>query len=124
MRMNVVSAREPSVAAASSCSVPISRSTGTTSRTTNGSDTNVVASRIPGYAKRMRCPCAVSHDRERAEDAEERVERDGDDRDLERQPQRVHGVRIRDGRPERTEARLERAVEDERDGRDQDQREV
>ncbi len=41
----------PSVAAACSCSVPISRRTGTTSRTTNGSDTKIVASTIPGSAK-------------------------------------------------------------------------
>ena len=46
--MGLVNARAPSVAAASSCSMPISRSTGTTSRTTNGSETNVVASRMPG----------------------------------------------------------------------------
>ena len=40
--------RAPSVAAACSCSVPISRSTGTTSRTTNGSETKIVASTMPG----------------------------------------------------------------------------
>ena len=38
----------PSVAAACSCSVPISRSTGTTSRTTNGSETKIVARTMPG----------------------------------------------------------------------------
>ena len=41
----------PSVAAACSCSVPISRSTGITSRATNGSETKMVASTMPGIAK-------------------------------------------------------------------------
>ncbi len=39
------------MAAACSCSSPTSRSTGTTSRTTNGSATNTVASTIPGSEK-------------------------------------------------------------------------
>ena len=41
-------ATAPSVCAACSCSVPISRSTGIASRATKGSDTNIVASIIPG----------------------------------------------------------------------------
>ena len=50
----------PSVQAASSWSVPISRSTGTTSRTTNGSETKMVASTIPGSEKMMRMPWSAS----------------------------------------------------------------
>ncbi len=57
---NVVNADAPSVAAASSCSIPTSRSTGTTSRTTNGSETNSIARSIAGYAKSIWIPCAVS----------------------------------------------------------------
>jgi hypothetical protein len=51
MRQNVCQREAPSVAAACSCSSPTSRSTGTTSRTTNGSDTKIVASTIPGTLK-------------------------------------------------------------------------
>jgi hypothetical protein len=50
----------PSVHAASSCSVPISLSTGTTSRTTKGSETKIVASTIAGSAKTIWMPCASS----------------------------------------------------------------
>ena len=50
----------PSVDAACSCSVPISRSTGTTSRTTNGSETKIVARIIPGTEKITWIPCSVS----------------------------------------------------------------
>jgi hypothetical protein len=48
------------VAAACSCSVPISRSTGTTSRTTNGSDTNTVARIIPSGLKMTLMPFSAS----------------------------------------------------------------
>ena len=51
MRRNVCHPLAPSVAAACSCSVPISRSTGITSRATNGSDANIVASTMPGVEK-------------------------------------------------------------------------
>ena len=51
MRQNACQRVAPSVAAACSCSSPISCSTGTTSRTTNGSETKTVASTIPGTAK-------------------------------------------------------------------------
>ena len=54
MRQKVLKAPEPSVAAASSCSVPTSRSTGTTSRTTNGRQMKIVARTMPGIAK-MTC---------------------------------------------------------------------
>ncbi len=47
-RKKVCSGPAPSVAAACSCSVPISRSTGIVSRTTNGSETNIVARIMPG----------------------------------------------------------------------------
>jgi hypothetical protein len=50
----------PSVAAACSWSVPISRSTGITSRTTNGSETKIVASTMPGVEKTTRMPFSVS----------------------------------------------------------------
>ena len=51
MRQNVCQPPAPSVAAACSCSSPISLSTGVTSRTTNGSETKIVASTIPGTEK-------------------------------------------------------------------------
>ena len=51
----------PSVYAASSWSVPISRSTGTTSRMTNGRHTKMVARIIPGTAKMMVMPWSASH---------------------------------------------------------------
>ena len=51
MRQNVCQEEAPSVRAACSCSSPISRSVGTTSRATNGSETNTVASTIAGSAK-------------------------------------------------------------------------
>jgi hypothetical protein len=50
MRQNVCQDEAPSVAAACSCSSPTSRSTGATSRTTNGSETKIVASTMPGSA--------------------------------------------------------------------------
>ena len=46
----VCQAEEPRVLAACSCSVPISRSTGMTSRATKGMQTNIVARTIPGRA--------------------------------------------------------------------------
>jgi len=49
------------VLAASSCSLPISRSTGTTSRTTNGNETKIVASTIPGVEKMIWMPFSASH---------------------------------------------------------------
>ena len=55
-RRNVVHWPAPSVAAACSCSVPISRSTGITSRATNGSETNMVASTMPGIEKMTSMP--------------------------------------------------------------------
>ena len=51
MRQKVCHQLAPSVRAACSCSSPISCSTGTTSRTTKGSVTKIVASTIPGTAK-------------------------------------------------------------------------
>lgn len=50
----------PSVRAACSCSVPISRSTGITSRATKGMQTKRVASTMPGSAKMTRTPCSAS----------------------------------------------------------------
>ena len=41
--------------------MPISRSTGTTSRTTNGSETKIVASTIPGNAKTTSNGTSASH---------------------------------------------------------------
>ena len=52
-RENVCHPLAPSVWAACSCSVPISRRVGTTSRTTNGNVTKIVASTIDGVAKRI-----------------------------------------------------------------------
>ena len=51
MRQKVCQPEAPSVWAACSCSVPISRSVGTTSRATNGRVTKIVASTIDGVAK-------------------------------------------------------------------------
>ena len=56
MRQKVCQLEAPRVWAACSCSVPISRSVGTTSRTTNGSVTKIVASTIAGVAKRISWP--------------------------------------------------------------------
>ena len=55
-RQKVCQPDAPSVAAACSCSSPTSASTGATSRTTKGSDTNTVASAIPGTAKMILMP--------------------------------------------------------------------
>ncbi len=60
-RKKVWNGDAPSVSAACSCSVPISRSTGTTSRTTNGSETKIVARTIPGVEKITRMPLSISH---------------------------------------------------------------
>ena len=49
------------MAAACSCSVPISRSTGIVSRTTKGRDTNIVARIMPGTEKMIWIPCSASH---------------------------------------------------------------
>ena len=59
-RKKVWSGPAPSVAAACSCSVPISRRTGMVSRTTNGSETNIVARIIPGTEKMIRMPFSAS----------------------------------------------------------------
>ena len=61
-RQNVWRGLAPSVAAACSCSSPISRSTGATSRTTNGSETKIVASTMPGTAKMTWMPWSASHE--------------------------------------------------------------
>ena len=60
MRQKAATGPAPSVAAACSWSVPISRSTGTTSRTTNGSETNIVAMTMPGSEKMICTPCSSS----------------------------------------------------------------
>jgi hypothetical protein len=59
---NVWNGDEPSVAAACSCSVPISSSTGTSSRTTSGNDTKTVAITMPGNAKITLMPRCPSHE--------------------------------------------------------------
>src|SRR5215207_6823026 len=60
MRRKVCHELAPSVLAACSCSSPISCRTGTTSRTTNGTVTKIVASTIPGSAKMIWNPFALS----------------------------------------------------------------
>ena len=60
MRRKTWNGAAPSVSAACSCSIPISRRTGTTSRTTNGIETNIVASTIPGTANRIVRPWPAS----------------------------------------------------------------
>ena len=62
MRQNVCQGEAPSVAAASSWPVPISRSTGITSRTTNGSETKTVARIIPGVEKMTWIPWSSSQE--------------------------------------------------------------
>ena len=86
IRQNVCQRDAPSVAAACSWSSPISRSTGSTSRTTNGSDTKIVASTMPGTEKITWMPArrAVAEPAGRAVDEHER-ESDHDRRDRERQ---------------------------------------
>ena len=77
----------PSVLAACSCSSPISCSTGTTSRTTNGSETKIVARTIPGSAKRIWMPLSRSTSPNHPVRAVEEIQREADDdrRDRERQ---------------------------------------
>ena len=148
--------------AACSCSSPISRSVGTTSRATNGSETKIVASTIDGSAKRTWMPWSVEpaaepavaaveqeereadddgrererqvdervheplageaapHDRERADDAEDRVQRHGDRRDDQRQLERVDRVGVGERVPDGAEAVLERPPEDHRERPEQD----
>ena len=59
-RQKVCQPLAPSVDAACSWSSPISWSTGTTSRTTNGSETNAVAIAIPTGVKMISIPCSAS----------------------------------------------------------------
>ena len=56
IRQNVCHPDAPSVCAACSCSSPTSRSVGTTSRATNGSETNIVAITIAGSENRIWMP--------------------------------------------------------------------
>ncbi|CKS09234.1 Uncharacterised protein [Mycobacterium tuberculosis] len=60
IRQNVCHQPEPSVAAACSWSVPNSCNTGSTSRTTNGQVTNMLASTIPGSPKMILKPRSCS----------------------------------------------------------------
>ena len=60
MRQNVCQPLAPSVRAACSWSSPISRSVGTTSRATNGSETKIVAITIAGSANRTSIPRSSS----------------------------------------------------------------
>jgi hypothetical protein len=60
IRQNVCHQLEPSVAAASSWSVPNSCNTGSTSRTTNGRVTNTLASTMPGRPKMIFNPRSFS----------------------------------------------------------------
>ena len=73
--------------AACSWSSPISCSTGITSRTTNGSETKIVASTRPGVEKMIWMPSVVERAADEAVDAvdEEQREPDHDRRDGERQ---------------------------------------
>ena len=71
--------------------MPISRSTGTTSRTTNGSETNIVASTIPGTANRM-FNAVVREAAEPAAAPVEQHEREADDHRRERERQVDDGV--------------------------------
>ena len=77
----------PSVCAACSCSSPISRSVGTTSRATNGSETKIVAITIDGSAKRIWTPCSLEPVAEPAGAAVEQEERQADDDRRERERQ-------------------------------------
>ena len=60
MRRNVCQDEAPSVRAACSCSSPISRSVGMTSRATNGSETKIVAITIDGSANSTWIPWSES----------------------------------------------------------------
>ena len=67
--------------------MPISRSTGATSRTTNGSETKIVASTIPGTLKITRMPASASSSPNQPVAPVEQDQREADDdrRDRERQ---------------------------------------
>ena len=86
-RQNVCQAPAPSVAAACSCSSPISCSTGATSRTTNGIETKIVARTMPGTEKMIWMPVVGEPRPEPARAAVEQQQRetDHDRRDRERQ---------------------------------------
>ena len=83
MRQNVCQRLAPSVDAACSWSSPTSRSTGVTSRTTNGTEMKIVASTIPGTAK-MTWNGQVAEPAAAAVDEDQR-QADDDRRDRERQ---------------------------------------
>ena len=59
-RKKVCSPVAPSTRAASSSCVPLASMTGMTSRATNGSETNTLASTMPGTAKMICTPCSAS----------------------------------------------------------------
>ena len=93
IRQNVCQPEAPSVCAACSCSSPISRSVGTTSRATNGTETKIVASTIDGSANSTWMPWPSEPRAEPAGAAVEQEEREADDdrRERERQvDERVH----------------------------------
>ena len=67
---------------------------------------------------------ALPHDRERADDAEDRVQRHRDRRDDQRDLERVHRVRVAQRVPEVPGALVERAPEDHRERREQHDEQV
>ena len=87
MRQNVCQPFAPSVRAACSCSSPISRSVGTTSRATNGSETKIVAITIAGSANSTSMPALLEPAAEPALAAVEQEEREPDDDGRERERQ-------------------------------------
>ena len=135
IRQNTCQPRAPSVLAACSWSMPSSSSTGSTSRTTNGSETKIVASIMPGtekitdgraepavlapdedqreaddhrrhrerevdqHVEQALAAEVVAGEHPRGQHAEDRVQRHGDQRDHDREVERVLGRRRRDGVP-------------------------
>ena len=77
----------PSVRAACSCSSPISRSVGTTSRATNGRETKIVARTIDGSAKRTWSPVRPEPVTEPTAAAVEQEQRQTDDHGRQRERQ-------------------------------------
>src|SRR5262245_59315911 len=69
-------------------------------------------------------PEALANDDERAQNAEDRVQRDGDERDQDRQPEGMEELRVGHRVPEGREAVLERPEEDEPDRKHEQKRQV
>src|SRR6478609_6354378 len=122
IRQKVCHGLAPSVEAACSWSSPISWSTGSTSRTTKGSVTKIVARIMPGRPKITLKPARSRPQSQRRGHAEDDVDRHRDRDDEQRQVEGRLGGRGGDRREELGQAGREGAPQDDGD-RDADQRE-